>query len=589
MSIETLRRDALALLRPPPKQSTADFIESTVFLPASASAQPGRIKLWAPQRGICDAIDDPTIERVSVLKSARVGYSALLQGVTASYVANAPAPIIMLRPTIDDARRAAVDLEQVFDASPALRGGLALDESGRSTMYDRRFPGGSLKAIAARAPRNLRDHTAKILMADEIDAYEISDEGDPLSLAEMRTTTFRDRKIIVGSTPVFAHGAISRAYAKSDKRVFEVPCPSCGEFAVLKWADMRWEEGDPATTYWACPANGCVVHEQSQTGMVEAGRWRATAPEVKGHAGFAINALSSPHYSQRWSALVAEFLEAKKSPDTLQTFVNTVLGEPWTQAEGDGLDEDALMARREPFSLAAIPDDVLIMTAGVDVQNDRLELVLLGHGHSDVFVLDHQVFYGPVDGDAAWAELDAYLRRTWPHPNGGTLSIDFTLIDSGSGGHTEIVHSFTKPRARRRIYSCKGDAGFRRPLCERSRTQTHLFIVGVDAVKSRLFDRLARPDGGVRFSETLAPVYFEQLASERLTTKYRAGRPQQAFERIKGKAAETLDATVYAWAARQIVNVNLDHRAETLASRVQAARPAPQVVHSTWLQQGPRW
>ncbi|WP_336966827.1 phage terminase large subunit family protein [Brevundimonas aurantiaca] len=579
-----LRSETLALLRPPPMISTADWIEQNIYLPDSASALPGRMRLWAYQRGICDALDDPEIERVTVLKSARIGYTALVQGIIANYVANAPTLIMSLQPTSDDARRFAVDLEEVFDASPSLRGLLTSDDSAdRSTMYDRRFPGGSLKFVGARAARNLRGHTVRILAMDEIDGYEMTGEGDPIALAETRTKTFgRNRKILAGSTPVFDTGPITRAYQQSDKRIYEVPCPSCGEFSEIRWCDIRWEDGDPSSAHWVCPMSGCVVEEREKPAMVAAGRWRATAPEVKGHAGFSINALTSPHYAHRWSVLAAEFLEANKTPETLQAFTNTVLAEPW-QIEGDGLDEDELCARREPISLAALPADVLVITVGVDVQDDRLEAVVMGHGRTEIYALSHQVFFGPVDGDAVWSDLEGLLRSTWPHPNGGVIKVDAAVIDSGSGGHVEIVHGFTRLRFGRRVVSGKGVAGFSRPFLEKSKSGGHpLWLVGVDAVKSALFARLERGQG-IRFSDALEPVFFEQLTSERRVVRMSRGRSEVRFERIKGKRAETLDATVYAWAARHLVNANLDRREEELSSPLALAKRMPTIVRSKWM------
>lgn len=583
MGIELIRRNALQALRPPANTPLADWIESNIHLPQTASATPGKMRLWAYQRGICEAVDDPEIERVTVLKSARVGYTQLLSGIIASYCANQPCPILAVQPTADDARDYAVDLEALFEASPALRGllGDEADETGRSTMLNRKFPGGSLKFLAAKSPRNLRRHTAKVLLLDEIDGYLISPEGDPISLAEMRTLTFRDRKIIAGSTPVFDFGPATRLYEKSDKRIFEVPCPSCGEHSEIRWADIRWDEGKPESAHWVCPSNGCVVEEKNKPAMVSAGRWTATAPSVKGHAGFKINALVSPHHNARWSKLVAEFLEAKKSPETLQTFTNLVLGEPWT-TEGEDLDEHELFGRRESFNLSNLPADVLFLSAGVDCQDDRLEVVLMGHGRTDLFVLDHRLIWGPIDGDAIWEELDSLLKERWRHPSGGTIGIDACAIDSGDGGHTDIVHSFTRPRFGRRVVSIKGVSGFSRVFLERSGSKrAPLWLVGSDAVKSQLFNRLSRGEG-VRFSDALEPVYFEQLTSERRSVRYSHGKPVAIFERIKGKRAETLDATVYAWAVRNLVGQNLDQRAAQLESKA-APQRTPQVVKSKWL------
>ena len=242
-----------------------------------------------------------------MIKSARIGYTSLLTGVIASYVSNQPSPILAVLPTQDDCRDYSVgDVEGTFDASPALRGLLdaEADEAGRSTLLARRFPGGSLKFVAAKSPRNLRRHNARVLLLDEIDGFEIGAEGDPLKLAEMRTLAFNSRKIIAGSTPVHDHGPVSRLYAESDQRVFEVPCPECGDFSEVLWANIEWPAGRPEEAAWTCPVCGSVVQERHKAQMVSGGRWRATQPQVKGHAGFRINALVSQ--GRRLAADVAD-------------------------------------------------------------------------------------------------------------------------------------------------------------------------------------------------------------------------------------------------------------------------------------------
>ena len=580
------RRRALAALKPPPVLPLADWIESTIHFPVTVSALPGKVRLWAYQRGICDAIDDPEISRLTVQKSARIGYTSLLTAVIGNYVANQPCPILAVLPTQDDCRDYAVgDIEGTFDASPVLRGILdpESDETGRSTLMSKRFPGGSLKLVAAKSPRNLRRHNAKILLLDEIDGFEVGQEGDPIKLAEMRTLAFPDRKIIAGSTPIFDFGPVSRLYAESDQRIFEITCPDCGHFSEVLWANITWPEGRPEEAAWACPCCGAVVAERLKAALVAQGRWRATMPHVRGHAGFRINALVSPHANASWAILAAEFIRAKDNPATLQTFVNLVLGEAWREAQDD-LDEHELAAKREPFGLPdRIPPKVLVITVGVDCQDDRLELVFLGHGKGDsVFILGHSVIWGAVDADTTWAELDDALKTIWRHPAGGILTCDAAVIDSGDGGHADLVHGFTRSRFGRRVVSGKGVSGMARPFLAKSSTKgTPLFLVGVDAIKAQLFNRLAR-GGTFRFSSDLAPIFFEQLTSERRVVRYFKGQPQRRFERIPGKRAETLDATVYALAARQLVGLNLDRREEELASVTLPKKPAS-VIKSAWL------
>lgn len=585
-TIERVRGNALRALMPPPSIPLADWIEQNIYFPATVSALPGRVRLWSYQRGICEAIDDPSVERVTVIKSARVGYTSLLTGTLASYVANSPSPILAVLPTQDDARDYAVgDIEGTFEASPVLRGLLDADndESGRSTLLSRRFPGGSLKLVAAKSPRNLRRHNAKVLLLDEIDGFEIGQEGDPIALAEMRTLAFRDRKILAGSTPIFDYGPVSRLYAKSDQRVFELPCPACGVLAEVKWSNIVWPEGEPAKAAYKCDSCKELIEERHKAAMIAAGQWRATAPHVAGHAGFRISSLVSPHHNAAWGRLAAEFLQAKDSPATLQTFVNLTLGEPWREAQDD-LDEDSLLAKREPFGLAAIPPECLLLTVGVDCQDDRLELVFVGHGRADsVFILGHSVIYGAIDSENTWLELEDALRSQWQHPGGGVLRVDACAVDSGDGGHADKIHSYTRSRFNRRIVSIKGVSGFSRPNIQRSAMKgPPLFLVGVDAIKSQLFARLTRGTG-IRLSADLEPIFFEQLTSERRVVKYYKGAPVRRFERIPGRRAECLDATVYALAARQLINMELDRREAELSTTKHVAPSIPTVIRSKWL------
>jgi phage terminase large subunit GpA-like protein len=299
-------------------------------------------------------------------------------------VVREPSPILVLMPTEADCRDYMVsDLEPLFLDSTEITDALPMPHPGRSdrnTLLHRLFPGGSLKIVAGKAPRNLRRHTCRILLVDEADAIEASAEGDPISLAEKRTLSFPDRKIIVGSTPLEeATSHIGRLYAQSDRRVFECPCPHCGAFAEIRWQAIEWPEGEPERAAWRCLGCGALVEESHKRGMVGRGRWRATAPEVRGHAGFRLSALISPLANAAWGKLAAEFLRAKDDTATLRVFVNTVLGEPWHE-DCDEFDEAALAGRVEGFDIDHVPGEVLAVTIGADVQDDRIEATILGHG-----------------------------------------------------------------------------------------------------------------------------------------------------------------------------------------------------------------
>lgn len=563
--IDQVAGNALRSLIPPPRLQLSDWIEREIVLPEGTSALPGRVKLYPFQRAIADAISDPEIERITLVKCVRIGFTTLLTSAIGSFVVNEPSPILVLLPTEMDARDYCVsDVEPIFAASPALRGVLEDNtiEGERNTLLSRRFPSGSLRIIAARAPRNLRRMTARALIVDEADACEVTAEGNPLLLAERRTLTFSNRKIIVGSTPIFADTSpVLRAYAVSDQRIYEVPCPECGVFHEIVWGDIEWEPDRPETAAYRCFSCKALVPERHKTSMVEAGHWRATRPEIKGHAGFRLNALVSLLANASWSRLAAEFLAVKNDPPELQTFVNTILAQGWSAPLM--IDESALTARTEAFDLNNIPEEVLGITVGCDTQDDRIETTICGWTRtSECLILGHVVIWGAFTDPETWAELDEVLRTRWRHPFGGQLRVDAAVIDAGDGDHFDTVMNFCASRISRRIFAGKGMWGARPgfAMAKGKRIGGRLALLGVDTLKGAIFDKLQR-GRGIRFSNTLEPVYFEQLSSERRVVRYHRGHPVRRFERISERArSEALDALVYAFAARQGVHIQFDRR-----------------------------
>jgi phage terminase large subunit GpA-like protein len=405
----------------------ADWISRNIVLPEGLVAEPGPMKLWPYQVEIADCLGDPSIERVTLVKAARVGFTSLLTAAIGYWCARDPAPILCLLPTESDCKDYVIsDIEPLFEASPSLKK-ILIDSSRtgqrgrpakgmtpfRNTILSRRFKGGSLKIVAAKAPRNLRRHTARILLIDEADAMENSCEGDVVALAEKRTMTFANRKIILGSTPIDEETShVCRAYAASDQRVWEVPCPECGAFAEIQWSDIEWPPGEPEKAAYRCAACNALVDEKHKAQMLSAGAWRPLAPQVVGHAGFRLSALVSPLRNASWGRLAAEFLAAKGDPATLKPFINTVLAQGWRSEE---VEESALLTG--DFSLQKIPPEVLILTCFCDVQADRLEVSYCGWTKvpGECFVLAHQVIFGPTSAEGVWRDLSDLLLQRFPH------------------------------------------------------------------------------------------------------------------------------------------------------------------------------
>ncbi len=579
-----LRTETLAALRPPPKLRLSEWAEANVRLPSSLSATPGPMRLWPQQREILDVIGDDTTERVSILKSARVGATQAMVAALGHFVQNDPAPVISLVPSEEDARTFMVsNVEPVFQESPALRQALTQDKT-RDTLLHRRYPGGSLMVLSARAPRNLRARTARVVFMDEVDGYEVDlrGEGDPIDLAIRRTATYGNRKIVLASTPLAEETSrIIRTFNLSDRRVYELPCPGCGDFAEVKWSDIQWPKDRPEDAYWATPCCGTVVEDRQKPALVEAGRWRATRPNVEGHAGFQLTALTSCLPTTTWGQLAREFVEAKRGgPTTLQVFVNTILGEAW-RGEGEDLDPAALTALQRPHNLESIPDDVLWITGGADVQGDRVELTLAGWtAEGDCRVLSHEVVFGQPLADQTWVEVDQLLTRHWVHPRGGIIRVDAAVIDSGNW--SDQVYAFTRPRTSRRVIAGKGISGFGKPyLAWGASRKTRLALLGVDSIKLHLHQRVQTGES-ITFSDRLGTDYLDQIAAEKLVTKYLRGHPTRQWVKVSGRRNEALDTLAYATAARTLIGQPVEAREGELTGKPKAGLSA--VARSQWLE-----
>ena len=537
------------------------------MLSAESSAEPGK---WntdrAPyQRGIMDALTDPTVREVWVMKSAQVGWTEILNNLIGYYVHQDPSPILMVQPTIDIAEAYSKDrLAPMIRDTPALRERIsdARSRDSGNTLLHKSFPGGHITLAGANAPSGLASRPIRVALFDEIDRYPVTagTEGSPINLAKKRTTAFWNRRIAGGSTPtVKGASQIEARFEASDQRFLMVPCPHCGEEQRLVWSQVQWTESRPDTARYCCIHCGALWSDGERLGAVaRAGRenrWVATKP-FNGIAGFHINEIYSPFV--RLSEMVENFLEAKKLPETLQTFVNTSLAETWEQA-GETVEPGSLLERREPYGPEQIPAGVLLLTVGGDVQNDRVELQLQGWGAGEEnWILEQHVIRGDPDSSALWREVDEYLLRKYETEDGRRLIVEAACLDSG-GLSTQAVYGFVVTRKRRRVWAIKGMAGTGRLAWPKRASKTQksramVFVIGVDTIKSTLYGRLAKVTepgpGYIHLPASADDGFCAQLTSEKAVTKYMRGRPTVIWEpRAKGIPQEAQDCWVYGYAA----------------------------------------
>ena len=551
--------------KPPKKLTVSQWADEYRYLSSEASAEAGKWKTSRAeyQRGIMDAFSDPKIHTVVWMSSAQVGKTSVLENIIGYFITYDPSPILVLQPTLEMAQTFSKDR-----LAPMIRDTKILSEilpdfksrSSGNTMLHKQFPSGHITISGANSPASLASRPIRVVLADEVDRYPESAgaEGDPLNLAFKRTTTFWNKKRLVVSTPTIKGASrIEMAYEESDKRKFYVPCPECGFKQVLKWSNVVWEKDKPETAKYTCEKCGSLWSDAKRWNAIKKGEWIAEK-ETNGIAGFWLNEIYSSWV--KLEEMVRNFLEAKKSPHTLKTFVNTSLGETWEDDSGEGIDDIDFLSRRETYEL--IPNDVLVLTCGVDVQDDRLECEIKGWGEGEEsWGIKYFVIYGRPSLPQVWQDLDDIILSTYKREDGQIMRVSCTCIDSG-GHFTEDVYKYCKRRELNRVYAVKGSSVAGKPIISKpsinNKHRVKVFMVGTDTAKELIYSRLKLEEFGngyMHFNQSYDEEYFKQLTAEKIKTTYHKGFEKREWVKIRPRN-EALDVTVYNLAALSILNPN---------------------------------
>lgn len=601
--------------RPDPELTVSEWADANRIMSSVSAAEPGP---WRTSRTpylqeIMDTLSPShPAERVVFIKPAQIGGSEALLNLIGFLIAHSPGPAMLVQPTVDLAKRFSKQrLASLIDTTPSLRK-LVSDPRERdsgNTILTKEFPGGVLVLTGANSAAGLRSMPARFILLDECDAYvpDVEGEGDPVDLAIRRSETFANRKVALISTPtVKGLSRIEAAYGESDQRRFYLPCPICAEFQTLKWSQVRWPEHQPALAFYLCEACNAELNDHDRLAMLIHGEWRADAIGDGVTVGFHLNGLYSPWTT--WAKLANDFTRASKSPERLKTFVNTILGESWEAPNSVKIDEDSLLTRREAFG-PEIPASGALLTCGVDVQGDRLELEIVAWGRDEEsWSAAYHVLYGDPARPEIWLELDGILLAEYPHEEGFNMRIAATCVDSGH--HSSSVYRFCRERIRRRVFAVKGAAG-ERPIWPRKisqgKDQSPLFVIGVDAAKEAIFARLKieQPGPGYcHFSLERDLGYFEQLTAETCRIRYTKGFAHREWSMKPGTRNEALDVRAYSYAALHaliVSGVRLNQHADRVAAipmrivledgsrapaatiTAAAARPCYRPVPSKWM------
>lgn len=613
---------------PPEDLTVSQWAEKHRRLSPETSAEAGP---WRNRRtpylvDVMDAFTDPSVKHITMVSSSQVGKSELELNIIGYIIDQDPGSVLYIHPTIEEAKKfSTTRIAPMIRSNRRLSSKVADIKSrdSKNTTLQKSFPGGFITMVGSQAAAGLAATPCRYVIGDERDRWALSagTEGDPWDLAVARTTTYYNAKMVDVSTPTIkGASAIEKTYKDGTMEHWCHLCPDCGEYSELKFDDIKFDfdvidVADRTKDYvitrveWCCPKCG-VLHKEDQMRRQPA-MWIAENPRAieHGHRSFKLSAFASPWVP--WQSICYKFLKSKNDPRSLQVFYNTVRGD-WFEARGDIIDEDEALKRREDYGMcpdglpADAPNDVLLLTMGVDVQDDRLEYEVVGHGrYRETWGVKYGVIMGDANMPEVWQQLDDVLEHEYRRADGKPLRIAMTFVDSG-GHKTQSVYIQTRQRMARRVFAIKGQGGegvpYTKPptkvkivLRGKIVGQAWLYTIGVDAGKADVFDSFRVMQPGPKYCHF--PIaeragysmrFFEGLLSERPVMRTTNGRTRWMWEKINPSARnEPLDCRNYALAAFRA----LDPDMEAIAARMReadgeapqqkaAAQPVPRKARS---------
>lgn len=579
-------------LRPDPMLTISSWADEYRILSSKSSAEPGR---WRTSRApyAREPMDElsaySATERVVLMWGAQLGKTESGNNFVAYCAHYAPGPIMCVQPTLDMAKRLSKQrIAPLIEETPVLRDKFASNKSkdASNTIMSKDFEGGILVLTGANSAVGLRSMPVRYLFLDEVDAFpsDVEGEGDPVNLAEKRTTTFNRRKILITSTPTIKdQSRVEREFLRSDQRRYFVPCPHCGHSQWLRWRGFNDDKNDPrAKQYrlvwideaktqagYVCEECGVTIEEKYKTQMLSKGKWIATSTSIDGKTkGYHLSSLYSPIGWKSWVEVLREFEVAATDPAALKTFVNTVLAETWEEEYSAKLDAEGLAKRAERYELLSVPMGGLVITAGVDVQDNRIEIIQRAWGEGEEsWLVNRSVIFGDPSKLELWTQVLDVIDMPFHHESGAMMKTYAAGVDSG-GHYTHEVYAFTRQHKARHILALKGHALSGKPALGKPTKQdinvrqqvikkgATLWPVGTDTIKSLIYGRLkteGQGPGSYHWPEGLPEQYWKQLTAEKQVTKMLNGFPKRLWVKKDGDANEALDCEVYSYAALQYI------------------------------------
>lgn len=612
-------RKVLAGMTPPDDLTVTQWAEAKRRLSAESAAEPGpwRTERTPYLREPMDAFTDPKVRHIVMVAASQVGKSEFLNNCIGYIIDEDPGSILFIHPTTIDAQEySKLRIAPMLRDSPALRQKIAAPKSrdSHNTILQKAYPGGILTMCGSTEAHALASKPIRYVFGDERDRWATSagNEGDPWDLAMARQTTFYNAKAVeVSTTTIKNASAIEAAYYTGTMERWNSKCPHCGEYHEIRWSDIRFEYDEIIVShkktykvkkvYYTCPGCGCISTEAEMKRAPA--KWIAENPEAYGQGtrSFWLNAFVSQWAS--WESIVLKYLNALGSTKKMQVVFNTCFGEPW-EDRGDIEDEDSLLARREDYGKdkngepVELPPGVLVLTAGVDTQDDRMEYEIVGHGFfGETWGIEKGIVMGRPDDDATWNKLDEVVfDRVMRFENGVGLRVSMSFVDEG-GHFTQSVRAQCNARISKKVFCIKGMPGQDKPYISPPKKQK-IFVnqiavgtcwqyqLGVDSGKEIIMDNLRVQTPGQKYChfpkrDDYGSAYFAGLLSE--TKVYDPNKKQPwSWKKIPGhERNEPLDCRNYALAAFKALPKNLDEIDRQIKAASGARVPAPPSANIT--------
>ena len=565
----------------------SEWADKYRILGRATSARPGKWNTsFVPySEDIMNAVCNSQVREIFIMASSQIAKTEMLNNIIGYYVDVKPTSIMVIHPTLDVAEEWAMTrLTDMLNVTPRLRERMV----GKTTTLYKQFMGGYITIAGANSPSTLAGKPIQIVLADDIDRFGITREGDPLALARARMKTFPDSKLIGASTPTDSFSKIAFEYEKTNKQELAVPCVKCGEYFIPEWDNVKWdrtESGRLKEVYLECPA--CKEHhtEKHKKQLLDNYKWIIGNPDIIEFQGFKLNEIVSPFVT--WKAMVKEFLDVKGNPAQFQVWVNTALGQKWNKNQSQAPEWESIKAKAEIYDVSTVPTGVKTLIAGVDIQLDRIEASIVGYGDNDeTWQIDHIILPGDTSSykNPVWLELTALLYKDFS----STTDVDriFRIASMGvdTGFRTEEVYKWSRTFPKGKILLLKGVDKSADTIYKSKVKKYHhiLWYANVSRLKLSLYSKLRLvinkessvdddkdinnatnkqemnviPTGYCHFPFGMHDEFFKQLVSEQLEYKSsRNGTRKVAWKKLRERN-EALDTRVYAQAVALYHHLN---------------------------------